>query len=69
MSFISDIPNRKEEMACYALMLVFTGIQCVTTAVPFQIYIAAFSIACIVAGAYRSLEEMHRGFKKAYVDE
>jgi hypothetical protein len=56
MSFFSNISERKEEMACYALMLVFTGIQCVTAVVPFQIYIAGFSMACIVAGAYRSLD-------------
>lgn len=36
---------------------------------PLQVYVACFSIACIVAGSYRSLAQMVDEFKKAYVDE
>jgi len=33
------------------------------------VYVASFSMACIVAGSYRSLHQMVDEFKKAYVDE
>lgn len=69
MSFFSDLSSKKEEMVCYAVMAVLTVVQIVSSFCPLQVYVAAFSMACIVAGSYRSLHQMVDEFKKAYVDE
>jgi hypothetical protein len=69
MSFFSDLSSKKEEICCYALMFGLTVVQIVSSFCPLQVYVACFSMACIVAGSYRSLAQMVDEFKKAYVDE
>ena len=56
------------EAACLGTIVVLTIVSSYTN-VPLQVNICAFSLSIIIAGSYRSLEELMREFKKIHVDK
>ena len=60
--------SRFYEYSAYAIMIVMTVAQNFTGAIPLQLNVGIFSLACIVAGTYRSMFQMCDQFKTAYID-
>ena len=51
---MTESHDRRYEIASYTIMLVLTIAQNLTDKIPLQVNVACFSLACIVAGSYRS---------------
>ena len=56
------------EVVCFSTIVVLTIVSSFTE-VPLQVNITCFSLSIIIAGAYRSVEELMKEFKKIHVDK
>lgn len=56
------------EAVCLATIVVLTIVSSFTE-VPLQVNITCFSLAIIIAGSYRSVDELMKEFKKIHVDK
>jgi minor histocompatibility antigen H13 len=64
-----QIGNRKIEIACFLAIIILTIITWVNPElIPIHLNITVFSMAIIIIGSYRSLQEVIVDMKKVHID-